>query len=256
MRSGSTISSRRTAETLIVDGGFDPSSFRQLPKHLQTRLKPSLSEMPTTTPQRIDKTVIDFCRGINNRQPEYVPVFPEQGAKTGECFHNVLRQVERKGGAIEYGWHIAIWPSVYIEGEHHAIWRTPDGRGIDVTPPVDGVQRILFLPDPERVYDYAGERRLDNVRKALTNDPDVREFLALAAKLTTLIEDNSKGLVVSVPREQLAALYHRQQHHYRAMLRKFLGRNDPCPCGSGQKYKKCCMGTGGIAPYKLLQETI
>jgi len=20
------------------------------------------------------------------------------------------------------------------------------------------------------------------------------------------------------------------------------GRNDPCPCGSGKKYKKCCMG--------------
>nr|WP_269465111.1 SEC-C metal-binding domain-containing protein [Jeotgalibacillus malaysiensis] len=22
---------------------------------------------------------------------------------------------------------------------------------------------------------------------------------------------------------------------------KSLGRNDPCPCGSGKKYKKCCM---------------
>ena len=21
-----------------------------------------------------------------------------------------------------------------------------------------------------------------------------------------------------------------------------IGRNDPCPCGSGQKYKKCCAG--------------
>ena len=23
---------------------------------------------------------------------------------------------------------------------------------------------------------------------------------------------------------------------------KKIGRNDPCPCGSGRKYKKCCMG--------------
>ncbi|MDI6869893.1 MAG: preprotein translocase subunit SecA [Bacillota bacterium] len=23
-----------------------------------------------------------------------------------------------------------------------------------------------------------------------------------------------------------------------------VGRNDPCPCGSGKKYKKCCLGTG------------
>ncbi|MFA5523150.1 MAG: SEC-C metal-binding domain-containing protein [Tissierellales bacterium] len=21
-----------------------------------------------------------------------------------------------------------------------------------------------------------------------------------------------------------------------------IGRSDPCPCGSGMKYKKCCMG--------------
>ncbi|MBX2979527.1 MAG: SEC-C domain-containing protein [Flavobacteriales bacterium] len=21
-----------------------------------------------------------------------------------------------------------------------------------------------------------------------------------------------------------------------------VGRNEPCPCGSGKKYKKCCMG--------------
>jgi hypothetical protein len=23
-----------------------------------------------------------------------------------------------------------------------------------------------------------------------------------------------------------------------------IGRNDPCPCGSGKKYKKCCGGPG------------
>ncbi len=22
-----------------------------------------------------------------------------------------------------------------------------------------------------------------------------------------------------------------------------VGRNDPCPCGSGKKYKRCCLGT-------------
>ncbi|MHB8955390.1 MAG: SEC-C metal-binding domain-containing protein [Pirellulaceae bacterium] len=24
-----------------------------------------------------------------------------------------------------------------------------------------------------------------------------------------------------------------------------MGRNDPCPCGSGKKYKVCCMRRGG-----------
>ena len=25
------------------------------------------------------------------------------------------------------------------------------------------------------------------------------------------------------------------------ILKKETGRNDPCPCGSGKKYKKCCL---------------
>lgn len=28
------------------------------------------------------------------------------------------------------------------------------------------------------------------------------------------------------------------------LQRKKIGRNDPCPCGSGKKYKKCCIGKG------------
>ncbi|WP_436231241.1 SEC-C metal-binding domain-containing protein [Caballeronia sp. LjRoot29] len=27
-----------------------------------------------------------------------------------------------------------------------------------------------------------------------------------------------------------------------AKARAKVGRNDPCPCGSGKKYKKCCLG--------------
>ena len=26
-----------------------------------------------------------------------------------------------------------------------------------------------------------------------------------------------------------------------------VGRNDPCPCGSGKKFKKCCMGQGLVS---------
>jgi uncharacterized protein len=28
---------------------------------------------------------------------------------------------------------------------------------------------------------------------------------------------------------------------------KTVGRNDPCPCGSGKKYKKCCGAPGGAS---------
>src|SRR5215210_9341998 len=29
---------------------------------------------------------------------------------------------------------------------------------------------------------------------------------------------------------------------------KGVGRNDPCPCGSGKKYKKCCLDRGSLRP--------
>lgn len=32
-----------------------------------------------------------------------------------------------------------------------------------------------------------------------------------------------------------------------------VGRNDPCPCGSGQKYKKCCLSPKSSASSKLAQ---
>jgi methionyl aminopeptidase len=40
------------------------------------------------------------------------------------------------------------------------------------------------------------------------------------------------------------------------MKNKFFksGRNDPCPCGSGLKYKKCCMGKKEMDPEKLKAE--
>ena len=27
-----------------------------------------------------------------------------------------------------------------------------------------------------------------------------------------------------------------------------IGRNDPCPCGSGKKYKQCCLHEGDARP--------
>lgn len=36
--------------------------------------------------------------------------------------------------------------------------------------------------------------------------------------------------------------HHHHHHHAETVVRESpkVGRNDPCPCGSGKKYKKCC----------------
>lgn len=40
--------------------------------------------------------------------------------------------------------------------------------------------------------------------------------------------------------EKLKALYKEQKLSTTIVKEKKIGRNDPCPCGSGKKYKKCC----------------
>ncbi|MBP8980321.1 MAG: SEC-C domain-containing protein [Syntrophobacterales bacterium] len=30
-----------------------------------------------------------------------------------------------------------------------------------------------------------------------------------------------------------------------------MGRNDPCPCGGGKKYKKCCLKRGKAVRFSL-----
>lgn len=32
-----------------------------------------------------------------------------------------------------------------------------------------------------------------------------------------------------------------------------VGRNDPCPCGSGEKYKRCCLESGGVRDMRKLR---
>lgn len=40
---------------------------------------------------------------------------------------------------------------------------------------------------------------------------------------------------------------------YNAMVEK-VGRNDPCPCGSGKKFKQCCLNkTGGSGVRRKIQ---
>ena len=42
------------------------------------------------------------------------------------------------------------------------------------------------------------------------------------------------------PEEERARLYKEQKESTTIRKPKKIGRNDPCPCGSGKKYKKCC----------------
>lgn len=67
------------------------------------------------------------------------------------------------------------------------------------------------------------------------DDPEVREeFLAgpTMDKLTQILRDE-----VTLSEERRKAVIEAEQ---REQMFKKTGRNEPCPCGSGKKFKKCC----------------
>jgi hypothetical protein len=52
-----------------------------------------------------------------------------------------------------------------------------------------------------------------------------------------VITEDQLGVLPNPPKVHNSA-----QSPYRRETPK-VGRNEPCPCGSGQKYKRCCLGT-------------
>ncbi|MCR4376526.1 MAG: SEC-C metal-binding domain-containing protein [Rhodospirillales bacterium] len=150
-------------------------------------------------------------------------------------------KVAQDGGKELNGWQLWTWPKVFIEAEHHCVWKSPEGNLIDVTPKENGEKRIAFLPDPAVMYDHENHRRIDNIRKALSIDPDIDEYLNLAASLYRLIEDGSMGtgLTAKVLARDLSNLQSRRTQIHGRLTRRYIKPKDFCPCGSGKKYFRC-----------------
>jgi SWIM/SEC-C metal-binding protein len=67
-----------------------------------------------------------------------------------------------------------------------------------------------------------------------------------AQQLLSFCKEHSIELIVGVePREPEDVTDIERTLHSRQPARAALkiGRNEPCPCGSGKKFKKCCEGT-------------
>ena len=161
----------------------------------------------------------------------FVEVYPFQGMQINECFPNVKSVVEKLGGTTINGWAIWQWANIMVEAEAHAIWQAPDGKFVDITPHINNETRILFLPDDQVRFNG---NPIPSHRQALTNSPLVAELISLFNKRDTAAA-TTPGKVYSISNTDLRRMLELQQLFHRSAE-----RNDPCPCGSGLKYKKCC----------------
>jgi hypothetical protein len=216
----------------------------------------------------VDSDAVKKLKAILQTENEAVrvKVAPAANARENECYLNVRDRLKNLHGArMQLGW--AIWQNahLFVEAEAHAVLDPGSGQPwIDCTPHImpDGslAKEILFIPDHERTYDYSTTHVLDNVRVPLIDDPRLTKALDLFAQRTKVLNTIPGIGTVAVP-VAIAAKLHilaLQAHALLAELmqpaselgtqisaqtankRRKVGRNDPCPCESGKKYKKCC----------------
>ena len=88
--------------------------------------------------------------------------------------------------------------------------------------------------------------KTQNVKTGTIMDGINNELEEITDSETTLDSNNSlnKLDVSSLDAATIKRLMDYQNRKPSVREYKKIGRNDPCPCGSGKKYKKCCLNTG------------
>ncbi|KAF5036169.1 hypothetical protein SDC9_57231 [bioreactor metagenome] len=184
-----------------------------------------------TTPRNITPEIQELCQSISEYEPVFVPVIADPKSLINECFYNVDAYIAEHGGQRVLGRSIWQRANIMIEAEAHAVWESPDGELVDVTSHDNGESAILFLATPKMTYEG---NVIPNIRKALTASPLVAEFIALYDERDQIAAE-TPGNAYSLSTAMLRRMYEIEQ-----IFNKRVGRNDPCPCKSGIKYKKCC----------------
>jgi hypothetical protein len=73
---------------------------------------------------------------------------------------------------------------MFVEGEHHSVWQNDKGELIDVVPRPHGGRRVLFLPEPLRVFNGL---RTPNVRRQISQAEEVWYFLKISKDIEELM---------------------------------------------------------------------
>ena len=96
---------------------------------------------------------------------------------------------------------------------------------------LDGINDSLKNPNPIETMEEDTQVNLDYDKEKLY-------YNMVGAKADWLYELPQWKEIFS--EEELKKFYKEQKESTTIRKPKKIGRNDPCPCGSGKKYKKCC----------------
>ena len=111
---------------------------------------------------------------------------------------------------------------------------------------LDGKVYEQIIPESNTEKTTVSTNKTQNVKTGTIMDGINNELEEITDSETTLDSNNSlnKLDVSSLDAATIKRLMDYQNRKPSVREYKKIGRNDPCPCGSGKKYKKCCLNTG------------
>jgi SEC-C motif len=197
----------------------------------------TVSPIHQETPAEITLMIRDALRQISTSTPFFIDITPLPDCDPMFCYQNVDECIRREGGTREEGWIVYKgWGGRYLKLIHHCLWRSPDGRLVDVTPS-DEVHN-LFLPDTVRNNGEGVPSRYF----ALYATPEVAETIAVCEDMDRQQMEMFRLLLGWEDNRSLRLGSASLTRQYQSPNQKrCAGRNDPCPCGSGKKFKRCCL---------------
>ena len=111
---------------------------------------------------------------------------------------------------------------------------------------LDGKVYEQITPESNNTEKTVSNNKAQIVKTGTIMDGINNELEEITDSETTLDSNNSlnKLDVSSLDAATIKRLIDYQNRKPSVREYKKIGRNDPCPCGSGKKYKKCCLNTG------------
>ncbi len=126
------------------------------------------------------------------------------------------------------------------EIERVILLRNVDEKWMDHIDAMDDLREGIYLQsysqrDPVTAYKIEGSQMFDEMVTAIREDT-VKSLLTVQKRASAI---ERKQVAVATGESHGASDESIKKKPVRAAAVK-VGRNDPCPCGSGKKYKKCC----------------
>lgn len=122
-------------------------------------------------------------------------------------------------------------PDVEVKGTVEELAKKYGQEVLTMVGFLDGINDSLKVPNPIETMDASTEVSLAfDKEKLYKNMVDAKaDWLYELPQWDNLFDEETKK-----------RLYREQKQSGTIRKEKKIGRNDPCPCGSGKKYKKCC----------------